>query len=178
MTPEVERLFEGAVLLGQREHAHGVMESLRAHQKVWEQRAAALVKEYGPRSGTAIRALFEDIVAGPSARRARHGYEGFDGQRIEPCSTCGRVFTQAEWDALPGAAGGSHLVLPPYPAENDPGEVLEMKNCGCHSTLTVLEPFSAIDIDAEVGLIQQEMPGINLKNARALAIGRLKQRFG
>lgn len=103
---------------------------------------------------------------------------GFGGQRLDPCSKCGRSFTQAEWDALPEASGGSHLVLPPYPPENDPGEVLEMRNCYCHSTLTALEPFTGADVGAEIKVVRREKPGINLKDAQAIAVGRLKKRYG
>jgi hypothetical protein len=85
---------------------------------------------------------------------------------------CGRWISQAEWEALPSIG---HQVIPPYPPENDPGEVLEMRNCGCKSTLTFLEPFTALDVEQIVKQLQRTDPSLTLKRARQLAIDRLKR---
>jgi hypothetical protein len=44
------------------------------------------------------------------------------------CGPCGKVYTMAEWLALPGAAGGSRMEL-------SPGEWLEIRNCACGGTM-------------------------------------------
>lgn len=89
------------------------------------------------------------------------------------CSKCGRRLSVADWEALPLLG---HQVMPPYEPENDPGEVLEMRNCNCGSTLTVLEPFTAAELEDEVEEYMRRVPGISLKNARQLVIARLKSR--
>jgi hypothetical protein len=47
---------------------------------------------------------------------------------VKKCSCCGKTFTQAEWLALPSVG------LQKYPW----GEVQEMRNCPCASTLAIV----------------------------------------
>lgn len=94
---------------------------------------------------------------------------GFNGPRLEPCSKCGDPISQEQWEALPLLG---HQVFPPY--QDDPGEVLEMKNHACGSTLTTLEPFTAAELEAEVRVVLDDEPRLALKSARSFAIARLK----
>lgn len=99
----------------------------------------------------------------------------FDGLD-KKCSKCGRMISQEDWDAMPLVG---HQVIPPYPKENDPGEVLEMRNCECGSTLTILEPFTAAELEAEVEaeLRTGSATGpLSKRLAQQLAIQRLKKR--
>jgi hypothetical protein len=91
---------------------------------------------------------------------------------FKTCSTCKRELSQAEWTNIPSIG---HQVIPPYPPENDPGEVLEMRNCTCGSTLTVVEPFTAAELEVVVAQLLNADPGLSLKRARQLAIERLKR---
>jgi hypothetical protein len=90
---------------------------------------------------------------------------------FKTCSTCKRDISQAEWAKLPSIG---HQVIPPYPPENDPGEVLGLKNCGCGSTLALAEPFTAAELEVVVAELQRADPALSLKRARQLAIERLK----
>ena len=89
---------------------------------------------------------------------------------IEPkvCSTCGRKISDAEWSALKLVG---YQVIPPF--ESDPGEVLELKNDICGSTLAVLMPFTARELE---DVLDQMLPSNTpLRELRALAIERLKK---
>lgn len=85
------------------------------------------------------------------------------------CSRCGET---SEWESMKPIG---HQVIPAWTSpegEFDPGEVLELKNCRCGSTLAELEPFTAAQLEAQVELEIQQ--GASPRAAQQLAIQRLK----
>lgn len=92
---------------------------------------------------------------------------------MKVCSKCGRKLSASDWEELPLLG---HQVIPPYAPENDPGEVLELRNCGCGSTLALPMPFTAAELESAVDEYMALVPGVSLKNARQLVIARLKSR--
>lgn len=92
---------------------------------------------------------------------------------MKVCSGCGAKISRRQWEELPLLG---HQVMPPYEPENDPGEVLEMRNHTCGSTLTILMPFSTLELESAVDEYMALVPGVSLQNARQLVIARLKSR--
>lgn len=82
---------------------------------------------------------------------------------FKTCSRCSKKFTRAQWDALKSIG---HQVVPPY--EGDVGEVLNLKNCPCGSTLAVQELFTGADV--ERGVAEEMKRGHNRSAAQILAI--------
>lgn len=84
------------------------------------------------------------------------------------CSGCGRMLSQEDWDGLKFIG---FQVIGPWP--DDPGEVLDMRNDFCNSTLAELAPFTAAEFEAEV---EREISnaGGDIKLARQLAAERLR----
>lgn len=95
-------------------------------------------------------------------------FNGFAGERL--CSLCGRAITDAEWERLELVG---YLVIPPYEPENDPGEVLELRNDTCRTTMSKLLPFTAavLAVGAEHELEHTD----NYKVAERIAIDHLKE---
>jgi len=94
------------------------------------------------------------------ARRRR--FNEFDKR----CSTCGRLISEAEWKRLLFLG---FQVIPPW--RDDPGEVLELRNDTCGSTLARLAPFTptALEIGAQHELEHTK----DLKMARRIAADHL-----
>lgn len=84
------------------------------------------------------------------------------------CSKCGRSISEAEWNTLELVG---YFVMPPE--GDDPGEVLEMRNDGCRTTLSVLLPFSAVEFQAHVEE-EQQRSGADFQEASAIVADRLR----
>lgn len=87
---------------------------------------------------------------------------------MKTCTTCGTEYNASQWRALPSIG---HQVVPPF--EEDPGLVIDLKNCPkCNSTLASEEPFTGADV--EFGVQAELARGVALKRAQQLAIENLK----
>lgn len=105
------------------------------------------------------RRVAEYIEEIPSTPRQHLNAFGIDEPRI--CSGCFKTISVAEWETLESLGA---QVFPPY--ENDPGEVLDMRNHYCGSTLTSLEPYTAREFERNVDVERQAHPGWSLKQLR------------
>jgi Protein of unknown function (DUF5661) len=95
-------------------------------------------------------------------------FQRFDAHEPKQCRSCGRTHSDAQWAKLPLVG---HQVIGPYP--DDPGEVLELKNCQCGSTLAIQEPFTAAELERGA---QHELEHTgDLRVARQIAIDHLHE---
>lgn len=85
------------------------------------------------------------------------------------CSTCGAAITGSEWDRMPVFG---FQVIPAW--KDEPGEVLELKNHSCGSTLARLAPFSPEDLEYGAEVELQRGVG-DLKTAQRVAAANLEQ---
>lgn len=132
-----------------REALKHVEEQMRTHPEFWGQ-----VREY-------LKAL-------PSSQRF-HGaahmdrFDAFD----KKCTKCGRSITEQEWQKELRLIG--FQVVPAW--QDEPGEVLELRNDICGSTLARLAPFSpeALEKGADVEIAKTG----DLRRAQSVAADRL-----
>lgn len=87
---------------------------------------------------------------------------------MKRCSLCGRHISAAEWEQLPTLGA---LVVPPY--GDDPGEVLDLRNCDCGTTLSQLEPYTGATFEAAVALEHDRRPALTRDELRWLVFRNL-----
>lgn len=95
-------------------------------------------------------------------------FQRFAASEPKRCGTCGKTYDDAQWTKLPLVG---YQVIPPY--DDDLGEVLEMRNCGCRSTLALQMPFTGADVERGVAF-ELRAAGGDKKKAQQLAIENLK----
>lgn len=91
-------------------------------------------------------------------------FSRFDG--ADKCRVCGKSL--GTWESLKLIG---YQVMPPF--EDDPGEVLELRNHDCGGTFAELLPFTAQALEDEISV---NFGGRRDKQSQAEAIERLKRR--
>lgn len=81
---------------------------------------------------------------------------------------CQREIDADAWEALESLGA---MVIPPY--EDDPGEVLDLRNCACGTTLSELEPYTGATFEAGVAYEKARHPGLTIKELRRLVFTNL-----
>ncbi len=129
-----------------------VQSRAEALRSAWERR--------GPRDFWNRVAEYLEVL--PTTKRLNgFGRSSFGINEPRICSGCFKTISEAEWETLESLGA---QVFPPY--EDDPGEVLDMRNHYCGSTLTALEPYTAREFEENVEFERKRHPDWSLKMLR------------